>query len=293
VSFGVFDLGASAGGSLPDGAQVARLLGEAGYDGVDMGPAGYFGRGAALRELLGAHGLAMAGGWIDLPYRDDEEFERSWPSLVEAVDVMVEAAGLDAEFAPKPTLACSGSLQRKAYPGGGPGLGLDDAEWERYARNVTTAADYVRSRGLEPTFHHHACTYVETPEEIDEFLARTDVGLTLDTGHLLLGGGDPVAAISRWAGRINHVHLKDYDHAAIESVQRDGGDLRALWAGRAFVPLGEGDLDLDGFMAALLGSGYAGWLEIEQDTIPAPGQGPEVAGAEQARNRQTLRRWIP
>ena len=45
-------------------------------------------------------------------------------------------------------------------------------------------------------------------------MSRTDpslVGLCLDTGHVALGGGDPVA-LARAAGeRIAHLHLKDVD----------------------------------------------------------------------------------
>ena len=35
------------------------------------------------------------------------------------------------------------------------------------------------------------------------------MGLTLDTGHLILGGGAPLEGVRRWGDRINHVHLKD------------------------------------------------------------------------------------
>ena len=35
-------------------------------------------------------------------------------------------------------------------------FGLDDAGWARLADGVARAADLARSRGFEPTFHHHA-----------------------------------------------------------------------------------------------------------------------------------------
>ena len=37
------------------------------------------------------------------------------------------------------------------------------------------AADIVRAAGFEPTFHHHAGTFVESPAEIDRFLANVNV----------------------------------------------------------------------------------------------------------------------
>ncbi|MFI5659943.1 sugar phosphate isomerase/epimerase family protein [Streptomyces sp. NPDC051684] len=60
------------------------------------------------------------------------------------------------------------------------------------------AADRVRARGLEPVFHHHLGTDVETPDEIRRLLDLTDVSLCLDTAHLWLAGGDPVEALREW-----------------------------------------------------------------------------------------------
>src|SRR5690625_6180741 len=124
-------------------------------------------------------------------------------------------------------------------------MSLDKRGWDTLAANVATAIDRASDARLEPTFHPHACTYVETPAEIDELLARTDVGLTLDTGHLILGGGDPLTGLRRWARRIDHLHLKDVRRRGLEAAGATGAGMRALWTGRAFVPLGEGDLDLD------------------------------------------------
>ena len=47
--------------------------------------------------------------------------------------------------------------------------------------NWTRAADLARTRGFEPTFHHHTATFVEAPWEIERLLELTDVGLLLDT----------------------------------------------------------------------------------------------------------------
>src|SRR5690606_5509886 len=116
---------------------------------------------------------------------------------------------------------------------------LDAAGWARLARNVAVAAQKVRDRGLEPTFHHHACTFVETPDEIDAFLDSTDVGLTFDTGHLLIGGGDPLDGWKRWSSRINHLHLKDVRVDALRAIVARKGGMIDVWSGRTFVPFGE------------------------------------------------------
>lgn len=292
VSFGIFEL--TADRPLPDPDAILAPLHEQGYDGVDLGPVGFLGRGQELQDRLRRHELSLVGGWLDFPFPDDDAFNAALPALDDALEVFVAAAEVDPDRPPLPTLADSGSDLRRAYPGGvGPDLRLDDAAWDRFATNLATVSDRIRAAGLEPTFHHHACTYVETPDEIDAFLDHTDVDLTLDTGHLLLGGGDPLDGIGRWGDRVNHVHLKDARRAVLDDVVKGRGDMRAVWAGRAFVPLGTGDLDVNGFMNALVARGYQGWLVVEQDVLPAPDDPLDTAIADQRANREALRRWLP
>ena len=45
--------------------------------------------------------------------------------------------------------------------------------------------------------------------EIERFLEDTDVPLLLDSGHLLVAGGDPLRALADWRERIGAVHIKD------------------------------------------------------------------------------------
>lgn len=293
VSYGVFSLGADRGASLPGPDELLDLVEVAGYTGIDSGPVGMFGRGEALRAALARRGLSLAGGWVDLPFADDDAFAASLAGLEDALAFFAEAAELNPDLPPRPTLACSGSAERQAHPGGGPGLGLSDAQWDRYAANVERAAELSRAQGLEPTFHHHACTYVETPEEIRELLARTSLGLTLDTGHLILGGGDPLAGLEEWAPRINHLHLKDARRSVLDAVVKGRGDMRSVWAGGAFVPFGAGDLDLTAVVEQVVASGYAGWLVVEQDVIPGPDDPADRTQRDQVHNRDVLRRWFP
>jgi inosose dehydratase len=133
---------------------------------------------------------------------------------------------------------------------------------------VSEAVELVRRRGFEATFHPHLGTRVQTPAEIERLLAGTDVPLLLDTGHLTVAGGDAVAAVREWGERINHVHLKDV---------HDG----------AFCELDTGDVDLLGVLEGL--DGYDGWLVVEQDWIPKPGEDAGAQIAAQARNRRWLR----
>lgn len=292
VSFGVFEMTADGRLATPD--EVLGSLRDAGYDAVDLGPVGWMGDAEHIGDRLRQYHLTLCGGWVDLPFSDNEAFEAALPALDEALEIFLAAKEVDPARPPLPTLADSGSAQRRANPGGrAPGIGLDEEGWRRLAANLQTAAGRVRDAGLEPTFHHHVSTYVETPYEIGQLLDRTDIGLTLDTGHLLLGGGDPVDALG-WVGdRMNHVHVKDAYLNVLEKAVDEGADMRTVWERGVFPTLGAGDLDLAGFMNALMAGGFDGWIVVEQDVVPTGNGLPAQAAADQRTNREALRRWAP
>lgn len=295
VSFGVFEM-TPEGAEVLDPDDMLDILQSTGHTGVDLGPLGYFGRGAELRARLERAGLELAGGWVELPFTDDEAFAAALHELDDALRVFADAAENSPALLPKPTLADHGSHARKRAPGRGENTDrLAEDGWDRLVANAETAAARVRAAGFEPTFHHHAGTFVESPDEIDRFLDRVDIGLTLDTGHLVIGGGNPVEVLRRWGSRVNHVHLKDVDADELASVLAAGGGMTEVWSSGAFVAFGRGGIDLEGVMTALDDSDYAGWIVIEQDVL----NGPDVAlrdfreqrSADQEINRAFLRRW--
>ncbi|GAA0951781.1 TIM barrel protein [Nonomuraea longicatena] len=266
VSFGVFELSDAPPPLSAD--EMVEALVEAGYKGIDLGPIGYLGEGERLARRLREAGFLLAGGWADLRYGDAAAFAAGLPALEATLDVFDAAPEpKHAVFAPRPTLGCSGSPARFARPGGS-APGLEPGEWQGYAGRVQEAVDRCRARGYEPVFHHHLGTYVETPQEVERLLELTDVALCLDTGHLLLAGGDPVAALREWSGRIGHVHIKDGDPDILDRALADGADLREVMGRGGFSALGAGVLDLPGVVRALDDTGYTGWIVVEQDTLP-------------------------
>ena len=294
VSYGVFALSRPDRVPLPSGPELLGLVSDAGYDGVDLGPHGYFGTGHALAENLAAHELALCGGWLDLPFSgSDEVYEAAEAAILPVLDDFALCARQQGTMAPKPTIADSGSAERSARPGGGVDLELPRDRWDIFAGRVQRVVNLVADRGLIATFHHHACTYVETPREIERLLTDTTIGLTLDTGHLLLGGGDPMAALADWGPRINHLHVKDVRTALLHAASGSDNPVRDLWEKRVFVPLGDGDLDIEGFLDAVLARGFEGWLVVEQDVVLLDGADVRRAIDDQVANREALRRWVP
>ena len=295
VSFGVFEM-------TPEGAETVapdamlEALATADYTGVDLGPVGYLGLGGGLRRRLKRFGMELAGGWVQLPLADDEGFAASLPVLDEALRVFSTAAEASPKRLPLPTLADDGSAARRAAPGRGAEVDpLNDAGWNRLIANTERAATIIRAAGFEPTFHHHAGTFVESPAEIDRFLANVDVDLTLDTGHLFVAGGDPLDAVRRWGDRINHLHLKDVDLVELKRVLAAGGGMKEVWSAGSFVAFGRGDIDLGSVMGAMEERGFDGWIVVEQDVL----NGPDVPitefenqrVADQRVNREALRAW--
>ena len=283
VSFGVFEL-SDAPPPLTS-AEMVSAIAAAGYEGIDLGPLGYLGTKDDLAERLG--GLLLAGGWADLRFADAGAFEKGLAALDATLEVFAKAPPAPDHLKPRPTLGCSGTPARFARPGGN-APGLEPGEWPGYAARVQQATDRCRDAGFEPAFHHHLGTYVETPEDVERLLELTDVQLCLDTGHLLLAGGDPVTALRDWAGRVGHVHVKDGDRAILARALADGVDLRELMGRGGFAPLGEGELDLPGVVRALDEIGYTGWVIIEQDTLPGRRSVAQNI-ADQAVNREKLR----
>jgi inosose dehydratase len=292
VSFGAFEVTVGIDPHVPNAVTVLDAVQRGGYDGIDLGPIGYLGTEETLRAQLAGRGLHLSGGYLPLPLSDPAGMEPAIAELRRLLDLFDTVKSPDHVPAPKPTLADAGSGARRLAPGRAHtdrSLGLQPEGWDRLASNLQEAVQLCRERGYDPTFHHHAGTYVEAPWEVEELLARSDIGLCLDTGHLVLGGGDPVRAVGDWGPRINHLHLKDARRSVIDTVIREGGDMMQVWRGGAFCRLGSGDLDIDAILRGLRARDYHGWLVVEQDMIPGPDTPADAAAIDQERNRAYLR----
>jgi inosose dehydratase len=246
------------------GHQLApeRVFGEIASLGIratELGPIGYLPfEGQAIREALDRHGLGLVGGFVPLvlhePTLDTAEAERVAAVLAAAgAEVFNAAVVADAQWSPP--------------------LPLDDDAWRRLARNLAEVERRVAQHGLTLALHPHVGTQVETAADVDRMLALTEVGWCLDTGHLRIGGVDPVEFARRHGERVVHVHLKDVDMAV---AKRGLSLVEAVQAG-LFRPLGRGDVRLDEVLDGL--DGYGRWLVLEQDTAltgeePPVGSGP-------------------
>ena len=291
VSYGAFEITIGHDPNVPDGISVLDQVAAAGYAGIDLGPVGYLGAGARLGELLAERGLGLAGGYLELPYADHDALESAMGELDALLSAFDAARPYLPGPPPRPTLADAGSPQRRSRPGRAAGqrsAGLDAEGWRKFSEGLARVVGRCRDRGYEPTFHPETGTYVEAPWEIGEVLDRSDVGLCLETGHMMLGGGDPVAMLREWGSRINHVHLKDAVLTVMAGIVVDDAPVTDIWSREAFCELGRGDLDTGAILDGLRGISFSGWLVVEQDILPHSAERFARAADEQRRNRAFL-----
>jgi inosose dehydratase len=209
-----------------------------GYTATELGPPGYF-----TPQLLKRHEMALVGGFAPLRFEDESGFRDDVETWLEPVIEVLRATD-----ARGPVVLAGGEHDGAHEPPG-----------TAYFDRVNAAVERCRARGVPVVFHHHAGTSVESPIEIEALLAHTDVGICYDTGHALVGGGDPVEVARMCRGRIEHLHLKDVDTTKL------GLPLDRAWEEGIFCAFGDGAVDFDAVLAEL--DGYDGWAVLEQDRV--------------------------
>lgn len=246
--------------------RVLTEMAELGIVATEFGPPGWLPEAPADRAAaLTPYGLAAVGAFLpvilhDLDHDPVAEVDRELDSF--------SAAGGD-------VLVLSANSGQDGYDDRPV---LDETGWVTLLRNLDRLTELAASRGVRASLHPHVGTMVEREDEVHRVIEGSAVPLCLDTGHLLIGGTDPVLLAAEHATRINHVHVKDVRADLARQVQC--GELSYTEAVRQgiYTPLGEGDIDFAAIVAALDAAGFEGWYVLEQDTIlseePASGEGP-------------------
>jgi inosose dehydratase len=155
---------------------------------------------------------------------------------------------------------------------------LDDGAWRELFESLSRVEEICARHGLTLALHHHYGTVIERDDQLRRFLEGCESGLCLDTGHLVLGGSDPVEIAELAGDRVSHVHLKDVDRDLARRVAARELSFKEAASRGAFRPLGDGDVDVAEVVGRLERSGYRGWYVLEQDTVvetePDEGEGP-------------------
>jgi inosose dehydratase len=291
ISYGAFELTVGVDPNVPDAEFVLDEVSGAGYAGIDLGPVGYLGDGPVLAERLAQRNLGLAGAYLEFPFSNPDELKKLYPELDAMLDTFDAVVDNVPGPRPRPTIADASSDARRLLPGrshSDPSLGLDADAWRAFSVGLSDVLTRCRDRGYEPTFHPETGTFVEATWEIDKVLEISDVGLCLETGHIFVCGGDPLAVLRGSPERINHVHLKDAVRSRMDKVIADNEPTPAIWTREVFCALGEGDVDIDGVLNELVRLDFEGWMVVEQDIFPQTAERFAKAIADQQTNRQYL-----
>ena len=266
ISWGVCEV--PGWGPMLPADRVLREVRSLGLDAIELGAPGFLPTDApSIRSVLDDHGVRLIGGFVPVVLHDESARTETLRAadvtaalLAEAgSEVFVSAVVTDLEWAPRRPLS--------------------DGEWKHLLAMLGELDTLCAAHGLRQVIHPHVGTLVESAADVEFVLTESEVSWTFDTGHLAIGGYDPVEFARRYPERIGHVHLKDVD--AKLAARLRGGEISLMDATLAglFKVLGRGDVDVAAAIRAVLDSGYDGWFVLEQDTsingdVPAEGSGP-------------------
>lgn len=246
--------------------RILREAGEViGFDGIENGHR-WPDDPQALKALLGRYGLQFVSGWYStnlLTGSVADEIAAVQPHLAKlkangcAVCIVCE---------------CSNTVH------GDPARAVNDrprltaAEMAAFGARIEEFAAYLASQGITLAYHHHMGTVVESPAEIDAFMAATGPAthLLFDAGHCAFGGGDPEAVLRKHAKRVAHFHAKNIRPDVTRRVRDENlSFLQGVLAGAFTVPGDpEGAIDFVPLLRILAEAGYDGWLVIEAEQDP-------------------------
>ncbi len=279
------------GGAGP-AIQGTRMLDElvaAGYRGTELGDYGFLPTDPErLRAELDARDLQLLGGFTAVDLRRRGVVDEARAGVLRVARLMADAHSTGRP--PLLILADDGGRDpmRVAHAGRiRPDQALPAEDLRRFARHVEELARIVRDEtGLATAFHPHAAGWVETPDEVDSLLERTDpdlVGLVFDTAHHVHGcgvdddGSLAGAGVERFWGRIRTVHLKDVSAEVASRARVEAWSYPTAVARGLYCELGQGSVDFGAVLAALAERGYDDWLTVEQDVFPDMGTPLESA----------------
>ena len=266
VSWGITEV--AAGAARIPWEQVMDEIARAGYAATELGPYGYYPTDAtSLGAALATRGLALTSAFVPLPLHDADALDQAQDEALRIGRLLSE---LGAEYI---VLSSAGDAFRAGLAGRVPAdgsAGMDEAQWHAAATGLETLARRCRALGLRAVFHHHAGTYVETPDELATLCHLTDpdlIGVCLDTGHYLYGGGNPREALATYGTRVRYIHLKDVDAARLEQARAGGWNFVEGVERGVFTALGRGAAAIAGCVSDLQSRGYRGWAVVEQDIL--------------------------
>ena len=237
-----------------DPVETVEILAEIGYDGVELLLGGSHLHPAdtgaedveSLSEALAKTGLEISNGnafmITETDFQHPSYIETDADDRRERVEYTREALEvadrLDAD---------SISIQP-----GGPIPDGKSREWgmETFAESMREILPTAERLGVDVLVEPEPDLLIETVEQYLDLAGRLDseaVGCNFDAGHLFCVGEDPAEAVGRLADHTPHYHLEDIPADRTHEHTQ----------------LGDGAMDIDGFLEAVEETGYDGFVTVE------------------------------
>lgn len=266
ISWGVCEM-PGWGAQLPVDRVLAEMV-ELDLTATELGSIGYLPTDAdELRDLLDHHGMHLTGGFNALVLHDTTRRDEMLAQARGSAELLASAGATT-------FVTCAVS-----DPSDWSRPTLSDEQWTAMYDGIRAVEQVCAAAGLAQAFHPHVDSLVETAPEIQRIVDHTDVGFVLETGHMLIGGLDPLRFAREHADRVTLVHLKDVAVDLIGPLNRDELTLMDAVQAGIFPSLGEGGAPIADVVRELEAAGYDGRYVIEQDAaltegLPAAGEGP-------------------
>jgi inosose dehydratase len=257
--------------SNPTPDELLDCVRDAGYTGCELGTHGYFGFGSReIASFFNPRGLAVSASWYDVDL--SQPLSQQCENEIDLICSLLQASGatninISDKIVPERVAVVS---RVASFPE----TWWNDEDWAQVPRTLLEIHQVTCRRGVTVALHPHVGTHIETGEETQRMLdATTDtpIRICLDTGHLLLGGSDPIALLNQIGDRVVHVHAKDVDGDMLARLQAGEIDYFAATGRGLYSDLGTGIVDWRGLKDGLEAFGYHGWVVAEQDRLLVAG----------------------
>ena len=222
-----------------------RAVKEMGYDGVEF--AGLFGKsGSEMKALCAKYGLTPIAAHV--PFLD----------MMADLSILETYAEIGCRFIVVPYLT-------EEYRPGNP-------LFQKVLDGIKVIYAKVKELGMELGYHNHDFEFVKIDDEyaLDLiFRVNPELQTELDTCWVNVGGENPAAYISKYAGRCSLLHLKDFVGSKAQNMYNLIGldeheEKKANAQEFEFRPVGMGVQDFPAILATAEKAGTE-WVIVEQD----------------------------
>jgi inosose dehydratase len=251
----------------PSAEFVLSQSAEAGYQGCELGAPGFFGSQAeSINRRFAHNSLDAVAFWMDIPLDKPLTAETS-DSLGRTCKLLADVNAqhlIVSDLLTAERMTIVGRVSQFPQEWWIPDQCSQAKATLLQIQEIATRHERVLS------VHPHVGGHIETGDEIEELLNcinGTTIGLCVDTGHVSIGGSDPVQLLESQFARVRILHAKDVDESVLSNLQAGELTYEEAVAAGLYSDLGNGLVDWAGYRDALHRNQYDGWVIAEQDAL--------------------------